>query len=105
MKNYEETVYVLIWKCLQGEKQGAEHMYNTLPCVYKKGVIGTHIPIYLSIHKEMLEVYIRTVVTSGAGDERMGNKDGRGNFHNIYIYMIILWGLEPCECIIYSKNK
>lgn len=86
MKNNEEAVYVvLIWKCLQGEKQGAEHMYNALPFVYKKGVIGTHIPIYLPIHKEMLEVYIRTVVTSGAGNECMGNKDGRGNFHNIYI--------------------
>lgn len=40
MKNNEEAVCVLIWKCLQDrllrDKQGVEHMYNMLPSVYKR---------------------------------------------------------------------
>lgn len=54
-----------------------------LTSVYKKGVIRIHTPICLYIHREMLEVCIRTVVISRAGEgtEQMGNKGGREIFH------------------------
>lgn len=65
--------------------KGKSKVQNTCIIYYvlwiERELIGIHIPLYLYIHKEMLEVYLRTVVASGAGDELRRNKDGRGSLH------------------------
>lgn len=72
MKNDEETVYASIWKVSKGKSKVQNISTFYLLCM-KKGVLGIHMPFYLCIHKEMLEVYIRTVTTSGTGGEHRKN--------------------------------
>lgn len=110
MKNNEATVYVLIWKCLQDRlwrgNQGVEHVCNMLPSVYKRRVIRIHIPICLYIHEEMVKVYIRTVVTSGAGNGNWtGGEQEWEEAFSLYIWLYFGFWNDVSVLLIQNINN